>query len=434
VGIHRKITFGQPMKSPFQLFFFLFRESFLFAFTALRVNKLRTILSLLGITIGIFAIISVFTVTDALENKIRTDVSSLGNNVIYVQKWPWGPEGDGGYPWWKYINRPLPGYREMEELSHRTQSVEAMAYVATVSEQTVKYKSSSIENAGILCISHQYDRIKNFTIKDGRYFNELESSSGVPLVILGNDVAEALFPAGDAIGQNVSIRGYKFNVIGVLEKEGSSMVDNSSDKNVMIPVNYARRLVDLRSDDLDPYIMVKAKENVSTEEMKEDLRGGMRSVRKLSPHDEDNFSLNEISVISGGLEAVFYTLNLGGWIIGGFSILVGAFGIANIMFVSVRERTHIIGIQKSLGSKSYFILLQFLVEAVTLCIIGGGIGLTLVYILSLIASAIVDFNLVLTFSNVIEGLMISAIVGIISGIVPAWKASAMNPVDAIRTN
>jgi putative ABC transport system permease protein len=388
----------------------------------------------LGITIGIFAIISVFTVTDSLERKIRKDVASLGNNVIYVQKWPWVPEGGEEYPWWKYMNRPLPGFKEMNELERKSSTSEALAYVAYIGGQTFKFKSSSVENCVIICASHRYDEVKNFELNEGRYFTESESNTGKPVALIGADVSDALFPNGNAIGNEIVIRGYKVSIIGTIKKEGSSLVDNSSDNCVIIPVNFARSLVNLRSNDIDPFIIVKAKENVATQEMKDELRGEMRSVRKLNPKESDDFALNETSLLSNGLEELFSTLSFAGWIIGGFSILVGGFGIANIMFVSVKERTPIIGIQKSLGSKNYFILLQFLFEAIVLCIIGGGIGLILVLLLSLAASSATGLDLSLTTGNVILGLIISAVIGIISGFIPAHQASQMNPVDAIRAN
>jgi putative ABC transport system permease protein len=230
------------------------------------------------------------------------------------------------------------------------------------------------------------------------------------------------------------VRGSKFTIIGVVKKEGTSLVDISLDNNLVIPVNYARNLVNLRSDRIDPYFMVKAKQGVAMPEMRDDVKGSMRAVRKLSPRQEDNFALNETSLLSSGLNEMFGVIGLAGIVIGGFSILVGGFGIANIMFVSVRERTHIIGIQKSLGSRNYFILLQFLVEAIVLCIIGGSIGLIIVYSLSILASHAVDFNFTLTIGNIIKGLLISAVIGVISGIVPAYRASRMNPVEAIRAN
>ncbi len=422
------------MKNQFNLFLRLFRESFLFAFEALRVNKLRTILSLLGITIGIFAIISVFTVTDALEKKIRSDVQSLGDNVIYVQKWPWVPEGGDEYPWWKYMNRPLPGYKEMAELQKKSDNEEAVAYVASISGQIIKYSSSSVENTEILCVSHQYNQIKSFEIEEGRYFSDHESVSGPAIALIGADVANTLFFGKSPLGKEISVRGTKFNIIGVLRKEGSSLVGNSSDSQVIIPLNYARNLINLRSDAMDPYFMVKAKAGVSLTELRDDLKGAMRSIRKLKPREEDDFALNETSLLTNGMKEVFNILGISAWIIGGFSILVGGFGIANIMFVSVKERTSIIGIQKSLGSKNYFILLQFLVESVVLCIIGGLFGLLLVFLLAKGISMATDFTFVLTLKNMFMGVVISATVGILSGYIPAFNASRMNPVDAIRAN
>jgi len=416
------------------LFFRLFKESFLFAFEALRVNKLRTILSLLGITIGIFVIILVFTITDSLERKIRSDVESLGDNVIYVQKWPWVPEGEGEYPWWKYIKRPVPGIKEMDVLGKRISTEESMAYVAYLGGQTIKYQSSSAENCEVISVSHNYDQVKNFKIEDGRYFTESESNSGKAVAVIGNDVKEALFPDEDAVGKEIDVRGSKLAIIGTITKEGSSLVENSSDDCVLIPLNFARSLINLRSDRIDPFIIIKAKPGITLKEMKDDVKGAMRSVRKLKPAQADDFALNETSLLSNSLEALFKLLGMGGWIIGIFSIIVGGFGIANIMFVSVRERTHIIGIQKSLGAKNYFILLQFLMEAIVLCIFGGLIGLFLVLIISWIASSVSGFDLILTFFNIFLGISLSAIIGIVSGFIPALLASMMNPVDAIRTN
>jgi putative ABC transport system permease protein len=422
------------VKTPLRLFLFLLAESFVFAIQALRVNKLRTILSLLGITIGIFAIISVYTVTDTMEKKVRSDVASLGNNVIYVQKWPWVPEENGEYPWWKYMNRPVPGIKEMDELQKKMSTAEAMTYVATVDNQTIKYRSSSAENCEIICASQDYDKVRSFTLHEGRFFNDYESYNGRPVAVIGSDVTEALFTDGNALGKVINVRGSKLTVIGTIEKEGSSLVGNSSDNCVIIPVNYARSLINLRSDQMDPYIMIKSHENISTAEMKDELLGTMRGIRKLNPKESNDFALNETSLLSNGLEAVFSIISIAAGFIGGFSILVGGFGIANIMFVSVRERTHIIGIQKSLGSKNYFILLQFLFEAIVLCIIGGIIGLILVFILSIIASLVADYHFILSVANIIWGLGISTAIGIVSGIVPAYRAGKMNPVDAIRTS
>jgi putative ABC transport system permease protein len=414
------------------IFVQLFRESVLFAIQSLRVNKLRSFLSLLGVAIGIFAIISVFTAVDSMENNIRDSIKSLGQNVVYIQKWPWA--FGNNYPWWKYMNRPLPGYKEMDELEKRTHTVKAMAYVAFINAKLVKYKNNSAENISVVAISERYMDIRKFELAKGRYFSEEEFTSGKPFVVIGSNIADALFPGIEPLGESIDVMGNKLQVIGVTTKEGKSIVDNSMDDVILVPVNNARNVVNLRSDRIDPFIMAEAKPLVSLAQMKEDLKQGMRAIRKLRPKEDDDFALNESTLLSNGISAMFGTIGIGGWIIGGFSILVGGFGIANIMFVSVKERTSIIGIQKSLGAKNYFILLQFLAEAVILCLIGGIAGLLLVFPLSLLATNALEFNLMLSQSNVIFGLSISAIIGIISGLIPAWVASRMNPVDAIRAN
>src|SRR5258706_1401665 len=414
------------------IFVQVFRESVLFAVQSLRTNKLRSFLSLLGVAIGIFAIISVFTAVDSMENNIRDSIKSLGQNVVYIQKWPWS--FGNNYPWWKYMNRPLPGYKEMEELDKRTHTVKSMAYVAYINAKLVKYKNNSAENVAIVAISENYMDIRKFELEKGRYFSEEEFASGKPFVVIGANIATALFADAEPLGESIDVMGNKLQVLGVVTKEGKSIVDNSMDDVIMVPVNNARNVVNLRSDRIDPFIMAEAKPLVTLAQMKEDLKQGMRAIRKLRPKAEDDLALNESTLLSNGISAMFSTMGIAGWIIGGFSILVGGFGIANIMFVSVKERTSIIGIQKSLGAKSYFILLQFLAEAVILCLIGGMAGVVVVFPLSLFSTNMMGFNLLLLQSNVIFGLSISALIGIISGLISAWVASKIKPVDAIRAN
>ncbi len=411
------------------IFFRIFRESLYFAVHALTVNKLRTILSLLGVTIGIFTIITVFTIVDSLERNIRDSVSELGSNVVYVQKMPWGAEG-GEYKWWKYFQRPEPDYRELLLLQKRVSSADAMAFAFGLNT-TLKYYGNSVENATVIPVSHEYYDIWSYDLAEGRYFSEMESKSGPPIAVLGADIAEGLFGVQGAIGKEIKMLGRKVRVIGVFEKQGQSLVGQDVDASVLIPVNFARTLMNL-NDRNGAFIMAAAKPGVDMVELKDELRGAMRSIRKLKPKADDNFALNEISVISNGLDIMFSIIGAAGAIIGGFSILVGGFGIANIMFVSVRERTNQIGIQKSLGAKNYFILLQFLLESVVLCLVGGCIGLLAVYTGILIAGSNIDFNLSLSLANVFQGIGISVLIGVISGFIPAWIASRLNPVDAIR--
>ncbi len=412
------------------LFGSILKESFLFAYHALVSNKLRTILSLLGITIGIFAIISVFTVIDSLEKNIRTSVASLGENVVFIQKWPW--EFGKDYPWWKYMNRPVPAVVELPELQRRSQYAEAMTFTINANN-TVKYENNSIENINITCVSHDYNKVKTFELQDGRYFTEMESTTGRNIAVIGDNVAQSLFGGKNPIGESIKIIGRKITVIGIFKKEGSSIVGKSLDDMVLIPINYARNIVDLRSERLDPMVMIRAKKGINNEALKSELTGIMRSIRKLKPLADDDFALNETSMLSKGFDPIFDIIGLAGWIIGGFSIIVGGFGIANIMFVSVKERTSLIGIQKSLGAKNYFILTQFLIESVLLSLLGGLIGLLLVFIIAFLINLFADLGIMLNQSNVILAITVSVLIGVISGFVPAYTASQLDPVEAMRS-
>lgn len=415
----------------FFLFLKLFRESYRFAIQNILVNKLRTILSLLGITIGIFSIIAVFTITDSMERQIRESIESLGSDVIFIQKWPWSFENN--YPWWKYINRPVPKLNELQELQKRSNTTDNAAFILSLSKN-VKYAGNTIENIAIIASTHEYDKVFNLEIEKGRYFTVFESSGGRNVAIIGAEIAEKLFGTKNPIDEQIQVLGRKVTVIGVAKKVGEGAFGTSPDNQVFLPVNYIKNIIDINSEFYDPFIAVKAKKNVDNEELKAELTGLMRSLRRLKPVAEDNFALNETSLMSEGFKNIFGVVTLAGWIIGGFSILVGGFGIANIMFVSVKERTNIIGIQKSLGAKNYFILLQFLFEAIFLCLLGGSLGLVLIYLGTLFIQYVSDMNLVLTQANILLGLFVSLIIGLVSGLFPAYNASRLDPVEAIRSN
>ncbi len=406
----------------------LIRESYLFAFQEIIVNKVRTILSLLGITIGIFCVISVFTVFDSMESSIRKSIASLGSNVLYIQKWPWSMGGD--YPWWKYWQRPEASLDDMREVEKRSNLAESVAFMVQVNK-TVKYQNSYVENIGVMGVSQDFDKVWKFELADGRYFSLTESASGNNIAIIGADLATDLFRDGDPVGKKIKIFGRNIEVIGVITKEGEDFFGNSNDKAVYLPINYFKTLVDLR--DMGSTIVVKAKPLVSNAELRDELTGLMRSIRKQKPSAEDNFAINETDIISKGFDSLFRVIAMVGWIIGGFSLLVGGFGIANIMFVSVKERTNIIGIQKALGAKNYFILLQFLFEAVFLSLIGGIFGLLIILLLTILVSSFTSFHLILSQGNIFLGIGVSAIIGLISGIIPAYSASKLDPVEAMRT-
>ncbi len=414
------------------MFLLLLKESILFAWQALVSNKLRTFLSLLGITIGIFAIITVFTVVDSLERNIRSSVQSLGEDVVFIMKWPWtfGPD----YPWWKYMSRPVPEFNEVSEIMQRTKSIEAIGFKVS-SRKIVKHRNNIIENANLSGWSYGFDKVKSFDLSDGRYFTESEANNGYHVCLIGDAIVQALFPYNEyPIGKTIKIAGKNCKVIGIFKKEGESMLGSSMDNQVVIPYHFARLFIDVRSENSEPLIAVKAKNGIINEQLKDELTGIMRSVRGLKPMADDNFALNETNLLSKNFDSLFDIVGIAGAIIGGFSILVGGFGIANIMFVSVRERTNLIGIQKSLGAKNYFILTQFLFEAVFLSLIGGIIGLLLIYLLTLVLGGVIDMEITLTRSNIILGLTVSVLIGVISGFIPAYGASQLDPVEAIRTN
>ena len=407
----------------------LIHESFLFAIGSLVVNKVRTILSLLGITIGIFSIIAVFTVFDNLENSIKSEINSLGNDVLFIQKWPWAMGGD--YPWWKYWQRPEPRLREMNQIVKRSSTVDKATFMFAVN-RNVYYRNNVVESTQIMAVSQDYIKVMPLEIGEGRFFTEQESHSGKNAAIVGYDIAKNLFGSGDAIGKRVKIFGRKLDIIGMVKRKGDDIFGNSPDKIVYVPAAFAKSLVDYRH--IGSSIIVKAKPGVSIDEMKDELTGIMRSIRKLKPAADDDFALNQTDVISKGFDKLFGVIGIVGWIIGGFSLLVGGFGIANIMFVSVKERTNQIGIQKALGAKKYFILLQFLFEAVFLSLMGGIVGLFLVLSLTWIMSGVFDFSMTLSMKNIILGLSVSAFIGFISGFIPSWSASRLDPVEAMRSN
>lgn len=427
-----KIIILINMKKVFKTFVILVkvaRESMQFAYHAISVNKLRTFLSLFGITIGIFAIISVFTILDSLEKNVRDSLQSLGDNVVYIQKWPF--VGDNNTPWWKYMNRPQPNLKDLDIIRKRS-NLASTAVFSIYSRKPIKYLRNEVSEGIVQGVSENYDQIKVFEIEQGRYFSPFEISSNRNVAIIGFEISKELFQGADPLNKYIKVAGNKVMIIGVFKKEGKSIIgDTGHDNLVQVPVGFANSFVDARR--ANPMIMVKVKPEVTTDDLSDELLGILRSFHKIKPMEEEDFAVNQISQFSKGLDAVFGAINIAGGIIAFFSILVGGFGIANIMFVSVKERTSIIGVQKALGAKRYFILIQFLYESVLLAVAGGIIGLLLIFLGTVLVNATSDFSIVLTIPNIIRGLLISAVIGIVSGFVPAWVASRLSPVEAINS-
>lgn len=409
-------------------------ESLIMAVQSVTVNRLRALLSLLGITIGIFAIIAVFTIVDSLEMNIRESVNSLGSDVIYIEKWPWTSEDGNDYPWWKYMNRPLPTMDEYDYIREKCKSAEYVTFLSAVGRR-IEYGNNNIDRADIFGVTDGFQDIRSFDIENGRYFNSLEAKAGRNVVVIGSKIAKDLFEGVDPVGKYIELMGRKVMVIGVLKKEGKGTFDIFIlDEVAILPLKYYRGFVDIRREFASPQIWVKAKRRVGVDETTFEIRQLMRSYRRLKPAEEDNFALNQTSLINNQMDQFFAVLKIAGFFIGVFSIIVGGFGIANIMFVSVKERTHIIGIQKALGAKKYFILLQFLFESVMLSLAGGIIGLLIVFLGATAISLSGDFTVTLTLNNIILGVGISSSIGLISGIFPAWQGARMDPVVAINTS
>jgi putative ABC transport system permease protein len=410
-------------------------ESFLFAWEALKSNLLRTILSLLGVTVGIFAIIAVFTIVDSLEANIRSSLDFVGDKIIYVSKWPFAFDSD--FPWWKYFNRPVPTPREYQQLRRQLgPNNKGIAVFAASNGNTLKAGSSSVSDCVLQGVSYDFRVVSNVPIKEGRYFTSQEVDAARPVAIIGATIAENLFPNGGALGKQLKARGQTLTIIGVMEKEGKKLLTiSSNDANCIIPFGLFTKMFALSTTGFgggpSATIAVKGRdEDPGLLDLEYEMRGVMRNIRGLKPREEDNFALNRPEMVAAAVGKLFGVIGVVGGVIGSFAILVGGFGIANIMFVSVRERTNIIGIQKSLGAKNYFILSQFLFEAVFLCLIGGGAGIILVWLVTLVPQDALPLSM--SAARVILGLLISVAIGIVAGIVPAVLAANLDPVIAIR--
>lgn len=407
----------------------LLKEGFLFAINSVIVNKLRTFLSLFGITIGIFSIISVFTALDWMEKSIRDSISTLGDNVVYVQKFPWS--FDPNMAWWDIIKWPPVSFEDYEAMVRRSTKSKAVCFAAAQGEQ-IKYKKNVASSAVILASTHEFQDVRSFEIENGRYFSPYESSSGRNVAIIGYEIADRLFEGADPVGKEITIAGFRTMIIGVFKKEGKGGIsDNGMDELTLVPANFGRSFINFRNRFIDSQLIIKAKPDVDVQELSDETVQVLRAARRLRPGEVNDFSVNKASLLTQGFEAVFAGINVGGWLIGGFSILVGGFGIANIMFVSVRERTNIIGIQKALGAKRSFILQQFLVESVLLSIVGGLLGVVLIFSGTLVINYLWELNMHLTAGNIFTAIMISGVIGVVAGYAPAYSASRMNPVEAI---
>ncbi len=394
-------------------------------------NKLRTFLSLFGVTIGIFCIIGVLAVVNSLQRNIQNEINSLGSNTIYVDKWDYSAGGGPDYPWWKFVNRPVPRYEELRQIKERTHTAKYAAFRIQANDN-VEFRGTLLSGINLYGVTEDFENIQPFEIPYGRYISDAEFSYGTNIVVVGNDVAEKLFGVPEyAVNKEVIIRGKKLVIGGVIKKQGKQMIGGwDFDQSVILPYKFARTIMnELKAD---PVILVQGRDDITSKALKDELSGTMRAIHKLSPTQEADFALNDVNDFSESISEAFVGLNIGGAIIGGISLIVGLFGVANIMFVTVRERTSQIGLRKAIGAKSYTILTEFLLESAFLCLIGGLIGLTLVFVLAKILSGLLNFPVFISTGNMIWTFIICMLVGVIAGIIPASQAARMDPIAAIR--
>jgi putative ABC transport system permease protein len=395
----------------------------------LKVNKLRTALSLTGVAFGIFCIIGVLATVNSLERNIQNEVKSLGSNTIYIDKWEYSGGPDN--PWWKYRARPTMKYGEAEFIKKLSYLMEDNAFLMQA-RSNISYQNSSMSNITVYGIVESQTKIQPLVFSNGRYLSQVEFNNGTNSGIIGNSIAEELFGSPErAVGKQIEVAGKRINIVGTIKREGKNFISWDYDNCVMIPYNYCKTL--FKEENSNPIIIAKAREGIPTKAFSDELRGIMRQQRRLAPTQEDNFSLNSVEAFSKAISDSFVTINIIGSVIGGISLIVGMFGIANIMFVTVKERTPVIGLKKAIGAKRGSILFEFLMEAALLCIIGGGFGLFFVWLLSLVLTNLAKFPVYISVPMLITSIIICIVVGILAGIIPARRAAKMDAVAAIRS-
>ncbi|MDB4474303.1 ABC transporter permease [Opitutaceae bacterium] len=410
--------------------FYEFMESVRIAVTQIRANKMRSGLTALGVVIGIVAVTLMVTAILGINKGVDESFAGFGDDVLYVTKFPWDG-GDRHFSYYRnrpdirttYADRIYAWIKETPD-SALIRAVAADNYQVSVSRGELK-----VNGIFLLGTSHEMAQISKSEMSAGRFFNEFEHQQGSRVVVIGFDVADALFPNEDPIGESIIVRGAPFRVIGVAERQGSFLGIFSWDSGIIIPIRAYRHSINGR-DEGDVRVQY---DTARADEARDELRGLMRRVRQLAPEDEDNFSINESATIRQQLDPIKNGIATAGLVITGLALFVGAIGIMNITYVSVKERTREIGTRKALGARRRSILMQFLIEAVCICIVGGLIGLGVTWGLALvIASAAPSFPIVFSPTVVFVAVGLATLVGVASGFLPALSASSLDPVEALR--
>jgi putative ABC transport system permease protein len=404
---------------------FELREGFMIALQSILANKGRSFLTMLGIIIGIWAVVTMSTAIKGIDNSFQKGISSLGSDVLYIDKWAWF----NNVEWWKVRNRKKITMEQFEKFKSLATMPLATAPVIN-SRQTVKFGENSLESVFLNGSNADYVKTTNFTFDLGRFYNDIESKASREVVVIGSEVANKLFPRGDALDKDIKIGGVTFRVVGVLTEQGSFILGAfNPDNQVFVPIGTIFKYFMGESHGTIT-INVRAQSPALVEETKIEAEGIMRKVRSLMAGDEDDFSINQQEALMDNYNKVVGVIQIAGLFITGLSLFVGAIGIMNIMFVSVKERTREIGVRKAIGAKRRTILSQFLLESASICLMGGLVGLIIAIATSLVLNRF--FPTSIQLNAVVLAIGISLATGVAAGLAPAYTAAKMDPVDALR--